>query len=177
MPGRYQVVVQAFDGATDNLVAERSVAVNVQETRRLRSLTTRAKPGYAIIQRDTDVELTVDIHNASNTDVDFSFTFTLRHPDGREAVSGSQSVSLLVGQVNREVLLQTFSHSFDASGDYVLEITDLNGVVTEEQILGLIFVPPAIRLEVHQGLNPTEVVPLEGISVDSRIEIKGVDGE
>lgn len=176
-PGSYLITVQAFDGATSNLVSEKSTSVEVVETRRLLSIAGDAAPGYALLHRETAIELYADIHNQSNVPVTLDFSYVLRNPDGSEIVQGNQSVQLGPEQTNSRISLSDFPYTFAESGDYLLEIFDLNGAAVDDLATGLVFVPPSIRLEATQSLNPAEILPLEGISVDSRIEIKGVDGE
>lgn len=175
-PGTYTLTVQALDSVTSNLVSERSVLVVVEPTQSI-TLDVKASPGYVLLNNSADVELFAEVFNRSNTNLAVTFDYRLLDPDGQALTEGSTQFNLTPDQINQRVPLTLLPYTFIASGYYSLEVDSVSGANIEELSEGTVFVPPSIRLRATQSLNPNEVVPLEGISVDSNIQVEGVDGE
>ena len=121
--------------------------------------------------------LTADILNRSNTETVLDFDYAFKDPQGQNLLSGHATVPLIADGLTSSIELGRVLHQFIASGNYVLEILNVSGADVEVLSNATVFVPPSIRLEIIQSLNPNEVVPLEGVSVKSNIQVKGVDGE
>lgn len=176
-PGNYVLTVQAVDAATSNLVSEKSAVIEVIETTKLASLKAGASPGYVLLNGEADMVLTADILNRSNTETVLDFDYVFKDPQGQNLLSGHATVPLIADGLTSSIELGRVLHQFIASGNYVLEILNVSGADVEVLSNATVFVPPSIRLEIIQSLNPNEVVPLEGVSVKSNIQVKGVDGE
>ncbi len=176
-PGDYVITVQAVDGATSNLVSEKSVVVTVEETRRLASLKVSATPAYVLLNGQADVALSANLLNRSNVATVATFNYRLKSPSGQVLFEGQKAIELAPEQDNVSTELAVFPYQFSLSGDYIVELSDVGETRVDELVGGNLFVPPSIRLEINQFLTPNEVVPLEGVSVQSNIQVKGVDGE
>ncbi len=175
-PDTYTVTVQALDSITSNLVSERSTVVTVEPTRAI-TLDVKASPGYVLLNNSADIEIAAELFNRSNSAADISFDYRLLDPDNQLLTQGSTQFALTAAQTNHSLALSVFPYSFNASGYYQLEIVNITGATVNELTTGAVFVPPSIRLQATQSLDPNEVVPLEGIPVNSKITITGVDGE
>ncbi|MEX2475109.1 carboxypeptidase regulatory-like domain-containing protein [Marinobacter sp.] len=176
-PGVYTITVQALDGATSNLVSESSTTVTVEPTNVLASLDPKASPGYVLLNNQADVELYAEIYNRSNINVNLEFDYSLTDPDGRIITQGHSQLELAPENTNTRQVLSVLPYDFDASGEYRLVVENVSGATVNSQSTGIVFVPPSIRLKATQSLSPGEVVPLEGVSVESKIQVEGVDGE
>lgn len=176
-PGVYTITVQALDGTTSNLVSESSTTVTVEPTSVLASLDPKASPGYVLLSNQADIELYAEIYNRSNIPVNLEFDYSLTHPDGRVITQGHSQLELAPENTNARQVLSVLPYDFDASGEYRLVVENVSGATVSSQSTGIVFVPPSIRLKATQSLTPGEVVPLEGVSVESKIQVEGVDGE
>ncbi|EDM46100.1 carboxypeptidase regulatory-like domain-containing protein [Marinobacter algicola] len=176
-PGVYTITVQALDGTTSNLVSESSTTVTVEPTSVLASLDPKASPGYVLLNNQADIELYAEIYNRSNIPVNLEFDYSLTHPDGRVITQGHSQLELAPENTNARQVLSVLPYDFDASGEYRLVVENVSGATVSSQSTGIVFVPPSIRLKATQSLSPGEVVPLEGVSVESKIQVEGVDGE
>lgn len=175
-PGTYTITVQALDSVTSNLVSERSALVTVEPTRSI-TLDIKASPGYVLLNNNADIEIFAEIFNRSNTSASIAFDYRLLDPSSQILTQGSTQFDLATDQANQRLELSNFPYQFVASGYYRLEVSNISGVDIETLSQGSIFVPPSIRLRAMQSLDPGEVVPLEGVSVNSSIQVEGVDGE
>ncbi len=175
-PGTYTLTVQALDSVTSNLVSERSVLVVVEPTQSI-SLDIKASPGYVLLNNSADVEIFAEVFNRSNSHLSVTFDYRLLDSDGQVLTEGNSQFDLAPDQINQRVPLTLIPYTFIASGNYPLQVDNVTGTTIEELSEGAVFVPPSIRLRATQSLNPNEVVPLEGVSVDSNIQVEGVDGE
>nr|WP_282562562.1 carboxypeptidase regulatory-like domain-containing protein [Marinobacter panjinensis] len=176
-PGVYTITVQALDGTTSNFVSESSTTVTVEPTNVLASLDPKASPGYVLLNNQADIELYAEIYNRSNINVNLEFDYLLTDPDGRVITQGHSQLELAPENTNARQVLSVLPYDFDASGEYRLVVENVSGATVSSQSTGIIFVPPSIRLKATQSLSPGEVVPLEGVSVESKIQVEGVDGE
>ena len=175
-PGSYTITVQALDSITSNLVSERSTLVTVEPTRSI-TLDVKASPAYVLLNNSADIELFAEVFNRSNTAVSIAFDYRLLDPSNQVLTQGQAQLDLPAQQTNQRLELPTFSHNFVLGGYYQLEVSNITGANIEELSQGAVFVPPSIRLRATQSLAPNEVVPLEGVSVNSNIQLEGVDGE
>ncbi len=175
-PGDYSVTVQALDGITSNIVSERSVLVTIEPTRAA-SLDMKLSPGYVLLNKSAEIEIFAEIFNRSNIATLIEFDYALLDPSDQILTQGHEQINLTADQINHRLELLIFPHTFSASGHYQLEVSNITGVEVKDLITDSVFVPPSIRLRARQSLNPNEVVPLEGVTVKSNIEIEGVDGE
>ncbi len=176
-PGSYVVTVQAIDGVTSNLISENSIVVFVEETARLEDLKVLASPGYVLLNNQADVTIESQVLNRSNVPIIVQFNYALVDPSGQMLMDGQGRLELDPGQDSDVRELTIFPYLFPSSGDYPIIISDVSGANVDDAKGGSIFVPPSIRLDIDQFLTPSEVVPLEGVSVKSNIQVKGVDGE
>lgn len=176
-PGVYTVTVQALDGTTSNLVSESSTTVTVEPSAVVASLAPKGSPGYVLLNNQADVELFAEIFNRSNVEVSLEFDYTFLDPDGQVITQGHSQLDVAPSQTNVRQVLTVLPHDFVASGEYRIVLKNITGASITRQSDGTVFVPPSIRLRTTQSLNPSEVVPLEGVSVESRIQVEGVDGE
>jgi len=175
-PDTYTVTVQALDSVTSNLVSERSILVTVEPTRSI-TLDVKASPGYVLLNNSADIELFADVFNRSNTTASISFDYRLLDPSNQVLTQGTAQFDLTADQTNQSLELTVFPYNFVASGYYQVEISNITGTDIQELSQGAVFVPPSIRLRATQSLDPNEVVPLEGVPVNSNIQVEGVDGE
>lgn len=176
-PGVYTVTVQALDGTTSNLVSESSTTVTVEPTAVLASMNPKGSPGYVLLNNQADVELFAEIYNRSNIDVSLEFDYVFRDPAGQLITQGHSQLGLAPSQSNVRQVLSVLPHDFVASGEYQIVLENITGASVSQQSTGTVFVPPSIRLRSTQSLHPSAVVPLEGVSVESGIQVEGVDGE
>jgi hypothetical protein len=123
------------------------------------------------------VELFAEIFNRSNVEVSLEFDYTFLDPDGRVITQGHSQLDMAPSQTNVRQVLTVLPYDFVASGEYRIVLENITGASVTQQSDGTVFVPPSIRLRTTQSLNPSEVVPLEGVSVESRIQVEGMDGE
>jgi len=175
-PGTYTVTVQALDSITSNLVSERSTLVSVDETRSI-SLDVKVSPGYVLLNGSSDIEILADVLNLSNTPINVTFDYRLLDPLNQVLTQGNTQFNLTAEQRNKQLSLSVFPYTFNSSGYYRLEVSNVTGADIGELSEGAVFVPPSIRLRTTQSLQPNEVVPLEGVPVNSNIQVEGVDGE
>jgi len=175
-PGSYTVTVQALDSVTSNLVSERSVLIEVESTRSI-ALDVKASPGYVLLNNSADIDIFAEVFNRSNTDASIAFDYRLLDPSNQVLTQGSAQFDLTADQTNQRLELTVFPYNFVASGYYQIEVTNITGADIQELSQGSVFVPPSIRLRATQSLDPNEVVPLEGVPVNSNIQVEGVDGE
>lgn len=176
-PGVYTVTVQALDRTTSNLVSESSTTVTVEPSAVVASLAPKGSPSYVLLNNQADVELFAEIFNRSNVEVSLEFDYTFLDPDGRVITQGHSQLDMAPSQTNVRQVLTVLPYDFVASGEYRIVLENITGASVTQQSDGTVFVPPSIRLRTTQSLNPSEVVPLEGVSVESRIQVEGVDGE
>lgn len=176
VPGNYTVSVQALDSATNNLVAEKSTLISIAPTKLL-SLHSKVSPGYALLNNPAEISPVVEVLNRSNVKASISFNYQLLNPEHQALLQGTKQFELQPSEVNQSIDLPALNQLFTDSGHYLLSITDVVGGEVKNLSEGTLFVPPFIRLKATQSLTPLEVVPLEGVPVESRIELEGVDGE
>ncbi|GAA0847896.1 hypothetical protein GCM10009113_25030 [Marinobacter szutsaonensis] len=176
-PGVYTLTVQALDGTTSNLVSESSTTVTVEPTMVLASLDPKGSPGYVLLNNQADVELFAEIHNRSNSNINLEFDYTFLDPEGQVITQGHSQLDLAPEDTNYRQVLTVLPYDFVTSGEYRIVLENVSGATVTRQSEGTVFVPPSIRLRSTQSLNPGEVVPLEGVSVESSIQVEGVDGE
>ncbi len=176
-PGNYVLTVKAVDAVTDNLVSEKSMVVEVVATTKLASLKLKTTPGYVLLNSEAEIMLAADILNRSNVDAVLTFDYMIADPQGQSLFNGQAEIPLSPDDSNVSAELGSVLHQFNASGNYLLTLSNIAGAEVFELSTATVFVPPSIRLDVLQSLNPTEVVPLEGVTVKSNIQVKGVDSE
>lgn len=175
-PGDYTVTIQAFDSQASSLVAEHSTTVTIEPQQSL-SLDGKFSPSYVLLDNSADIDFMADIFNTSNINTSVSFDYQLSDPSGGILTTGTAQIDLAPEERNRSFVFETFSYYFSSSGNYQLSISNVNGAELVEIAEGAIFVPPSIRLRATQSLDSYVVVPLEGVAVQSKIQIEGVDGE
>lgn len=175
-PGNYTVTVQALDSITSNLVSEKSTLVTVLPTT-LVNLDVKTSPSYVLLNGNADIEISAELLNRSNTSMDIAFDYRLLDPSNQVLTQGNAQLSLSPEKRNQKIPLLAFPYNFTASGNYHIEVLNITGSNIGELKEGSVFVPPSIRLRTTQSLQPNEVVPLEGVQVDSNIQVEGVDGE
>lgn len=175
-PGNYTITVQALDSVSSNIVSERSTLVTVQPEQNV-TLDVKALPGYVLLNSNAEVSILAEIFNRSNTIVSLNFNYQLQDPNGQVVTQGSAQFDIEPDQMNVSSQLSIIQHQFGESGYYQLVVTDVVGATVTELSQGAVFVPPSIRVRVTQSLDKNEVVPLDGVPVNSNIRVEGVDGE
>lgn len=176
-PGQYSIVVQALDSVNSQVLSEFSTPFEVLPTQKLTSAHASVSPGYALLDSTPEIALLLNLKNASNETASSDIAYQLVSPTGQTIAQGSQTVQLTPEELTKEVVLSQLSHQFTESGDYQVTISVDAGVVPTALINGVLFVPPTVRLDVSQDIEPEKVLPGEQRTIEVQIKVEGVDGE
>ena len=177
IPGGYQIIVQALDAASSQVMAEGSALFDIEPTRRLPSATLTSTPSFALMDSHVQLSLYVSLRNASNVPVESVLEWLVLTPSGQVLGEGLAPVSLQPEQTTLDLLVGELEHSITESGHYNLSLSVIDGTVPDVVSGVDLFVPPTARLIVDQALTPQEHIPGDGRRSQVRIQIRGVDGE
>ena len=82
-------------------------------------------------------------------------------------------MSLRPDEYNKSFRLAGFSHRFEQSGQYRLDVDLVAGPIPEEQDVTGLTVAPAIRIDASQDLTPATVAPGADQRLRIHIQLKG----
>ena len=172
-PGAYQILAQAYDPASHQLLSERLLPIEIVATQRIARLSVHPSPPYTSIGQEQRVAFIATLANRSNVVTNLELGLQLIAPDGRVVRIHQSPLSLRPDEYNKSFRLAGFSHRFEQSGQYRLDVDLVAGPIPEEQDVTGLTVAPAIRIDASQDLTPATVAPGADQRLRIHIQLKG----
>jgi 5-hydroxyisourate hydrolase-like protein (transthyretin family) len=174
-PGAYQLLVQAYDAATSNLLAERATSIQVQETTLVESLLLKSEPAYTNLGATEALKFSVLMHQRSNVPFFVQISYSLQDPDSQVLHVGQQSLQVDPAQPYLLVPVGEMTNTFTRAGEYKLKIDAVAGAAPAVVEGASLYVAPGTRLEIQQEASPGVVVPDGNKRINVRIRLNGVE--
>jgi hypothetical protein len=174
-PGAYQLLVQAYDAATHNLLTERATTVQVQETKFVESLVLKPAPAYTNIGATETLRFSALMHQRSNVPFVVQVHYSLLGTGLQVLHVGQADLQVDPAQPYVLVPVGEMTNAFTKAGEYKLRIDSVVGAEPPVMEAASLYVAPGTRLEIQQESSPGTVVPDADKRIKMRIQLNGVE--
>ncbi len=173
-PGSYISRVQVFDESTHVLLAEKSIPFNIVKTQKIGSLELVPRPQFGYVGQSVSLDILGKIENRSNVAIDVEVGYVIQQPNsGTVIVSGQFIKTLLPQQMTVDLTAPKVLHNFSVPGEYHL-ITAVHSLIKPSLIVTKpITVVSSRPLDITQGINPSQVIPVDKQKVTIKIDLEG----
>lgn len=171
-PGTYEVIIQAHDIASSQLLTERSVMLNIDPTQVVNVLV-EPSPRFSYFGASESITFQTEIENHSNINTEVTIASTWYDPEGLFLRTDTITLTLTPEETNKSVTLADFSHEFTQSGEYPLEI-QVTGVQASSTNGLPISIAPGVRITPTEDIVPTIIVPDGDKRIRINIQLIGV---
>jgi len=176
-PGRYQMIIQAYDKGNWQLLSEASTTLIIEPTRIVDIIIT-SEPRFSYQGAQADLNFIAEVENHSNTTIELVVGYEFLAPERQVIKHGQATFTLTPEDKHQVVTLETFTHTFTQSGIYRLDTQILSGELTGGGVNGIpMTVAPGVHIIPHKDVTPLEVVPDGDKRIHLNIQIEGGEEE
>lgn len=177
VPGYYNITLQAFNSASNQLMAERATGIDIQITQEITRITLLATPRFTNVGATEQITVNAQILNRSNVINDVTIFYTWRSPNGTVLRTAESTVTVQPEETQKLVSIDSFSFGFTESGEHPLELQVLSTPVPDEITGDSIATAPSVRIEPSQTITPETVLPDNDKRIKLKLRLKGVEAQ
>ncbi len=179
-PGRYSIDVrmaQLAPGTERGAIelAQQQGGIVIDPTQAIESVTLTPLPAFSRLGAVEQLGFKVDVVNRSNVKVSTKLAYVLNSPSGTQAMQGEFELDLAPAESSKSVLLPGPEYKFLASGDYLSQLTVVDGEVPSQLAGNLVAVAPGTRIDPSLKVAPESVTPDGDKRVRVEIRLQGVE--
>ena len=180
-PDDYQVVFKvtepsaAYYNLPGIVLAEKGTPFTIQPFVGITNSAIKVNPTFAYMGATETMTLALSLTNQSNRPADLVAGYEFKSPSGAVLSSGVTTFSMPLEVVSTNVSLTTFTHTFNESGEYYINVAVHKDGVVLSSISSIFPVLSNIRIEPSRSVTPATVLPNGSGKVRITIELKGVE--
>lgn len=180
-PDDYQVVFKVTEPSVTyynlpgNVLAEKETPFTIQPFVGIANSAIKVNPTFAYVGATETMTLALSLTNQSNMPADLVAGYEFKSPSGAVLSSGVTTFSMPLEVVSTNVSLTTFTHTFNESGEYYINVAVYKDGVVLSSISSTFPVLSNIRIEPSRSVTPATVLPDGSGKVRITIELKGVE--